>query len=152
MSLLELQVTDIQQDVSNLDENAVIQDDRLFQLETETEGIEEDVEGLSRLYSKPCLIITKCKQCNFLNVSGLQITTFELDDRVTTLEENSGDGGNSSVADLEVRVETLEGTAADHQTRISATEVDVNGKPFLLGEESYPVHQIFLFIWVFYEL
>ena len=145
MSLLELQVTDIQQDVSNLDENVdflfdetVIQDERLFQLETETEGIEEDVEGLCHLYSKQCLIITK-NQCNFLNVSGLQITTFELDDRVTTLEENSGDG-------LEVRVETLEGTAADHETRISATEADTNGKPFLLREESYPVHQIFLTI------
>ena len=145
MSLLELQVTDIQQDISNLDENVdflfdetVIQDERLFQLETETEGIEEDVEGLCHLYSKQCLIITK-SQCNSLNVSGLQITTFELDDRVTTLEENSGDG-------LEVRVEILEGTAADHETRISATEADTNGKPFLPREESYPVHQIFLTI------
>ena len=53
MSLLELQVTDIQQDINNLDENVdflfdetVIQDERIFQLETETEGIEEDVEGL----------------------------------------------------------------------------------------------------------
>ena len=56
MSLLELQVTDIRQDVSNLDENVdflfdetVIQDERLFQLETETEGIEEDVEGMCHL-------------------------------------------------------------------------------------------------------
>ena len=152
MSLLELQVTDIQQDVSNLDENVdflfdetVIQDERLFQLETETEGIEEDVEGLYHLYSKQCLIITK-SQCNFFYASGLQITTFELDDRVTTLEENSGDGGNSSVAELEVRVETLEGTATDHETRISATEADINGKLFVLREESYPVHQIFLTI------
>ena len=38
---------------------------------------------------------------------------------MTVLEENGGDAGNSSVAELEVRVETLEGTAADH---------DVNGK------------------------
>ena len=128
-------MTDIQQDVSNLDENVVIQDDRLFQLETETEWIEEDVEGLRRLYSKQCLIITK-NQCNSLNVSGLQNTTFELDRRVATLEENNGDGGNSSVAELEVRVETLEGTAADHETRISATETDINGKLFLLREES----------------
>ena len=36
--------------------------------------------------------------------------------------------GNSSVAELEVRVETLEGTAADHETRISAAESDINGK------------------------
>ena len=50
-----------------------------------------------------------------------------LDFRVTVLEENGGDGGNSSVAQLEVRVETLEGTAADHETRISETESDVTG-------------------------
>ena len=31
------------------------------------------------------------------------------------------------MAELEVRVETLEGTAADHETRISAVEADVNG-------------------------
>ena len=48
-------MTDIQQDINNLDENVdflfdetVIQDERLFQLETETEGIEEDVEGRTR--------------------------------------------------------------------------------------------------------
>ena len=53
-----------------------------------------------------------------------------LDSRVTVLEENGGDGGNSSVAELEVRVEALEGTAADHETRISAVQADVNGKNF----------------------
>ena len=47
---------------------------------------------------------------------------------MTTLEENGGDDGNSSVAELEVRVETLEGTAADHETRISTTETDIEGK------------------------
>ena len=31
------------------------------------------------------------------------------------------------MAELEVRVETLEGTAADHETRISSTESDVTG-------------------------
>ena len=36
--------------------------------------------------------------------------------------------GNSSVAELEVRVETLEGTAVDHETRISAAETDITGK------------------------
>ena len=49
---------------------------------------------------------------------------------MTVLEENGGGDSNSSVAELEVRVETLEGTAADHDTRISAVEVDVNGKNF----------------------
>ena len=60
--------------------------------------------------------------------TDLQDTTIALDFRVTVLEENGGGDGNSSVAELEVRVETLEGTAADHETRISATEVEVNGK------------------------
>ena len=47
---------------------------------------------------------------------------------MTVLEENGGSDGNSSVAELEVRVETPEGTAADHETRISAVESDVNGE------------------------
>ena len=59
---------------------------------------------------------------------GLQDTTLALDFRVTALEENGGGDGNSSVAELEVRVETLEETAADHETRISAVEVDVSGR------------------------
>ena len=50
-----------------------------------------------------------------------------MDFRVTVLEENGGGDGNSSVAELEVRVETLEGTAEDHETRISAAETDVTG-------------------------
>ena len=60
-------------------------------------------------------------------ILGLRGTTLALDFRVTALEENGWGDGNSSVAELEVRVETLEGTAADHETRISATEVDING-------------------------
>ena len=51
-----------------------------------------------------------------------------LDFRVTVLEENGGGDGNSSVAELEVRVEALEGTAADHETRISTAETDISGK------------------------
>ena len=60
-------------------------------------------------------------------IIDLQDTTLALDFRVTILEENGGDDGNSSVAELELRVEALEGTAADHETRISTTESDVNG-------------------------
>ena len=59
--------------------------------------------------------------------TDLQDTTLALDFRVTVLEENGGGDGNSSVAELEVRVETLEGTADDHETRISATESDLTG-------------------------
>ena len=49
---------------------------------------------------------------------------------MTVLEENGGGDGNSSVAELEVRVETLEGTAAGHETRIAAAEVNIEGKAF----------------------
>ena len=59
--------------------------------------------------------------------TGLEDTTLALDFRVTALEENGGGDGNSSVAELEVRVETLEGTAADHETRISTAETDLTG-------------------------
>ena len=55
----------------------------------------------------------------------LQSVATDLEDRVTVLEDNGGGGGNSSIAELEVRVETLEGTAADHETRISAAETDI---------------------------
>ena len=61
-------------------------------------------------------------------MADLQGTTLALDFRVTVLEENGGDDGNSSVAELEVRVEALQGTAADHGTRISSAELDINGK------------------------
>ena len=62
--------------------------------------------------------------------TDLRATTLALDFRVTVLEENGEGDGNSSVAELEVRVETLEGTAADHETRISAAETDINGNQF----------------------
>ena len=51
----------------------------------------------------------------------------ELDDRVTNLEENGGGGGNSSVAELEQRVEALEGTAAEQETRLTAAEENIQG-------------------------
>ena len=54
--------------------------------------------------------------------------TITLDFRLTAVEKAVGSRGNSTVAELEVRVETLEGTAADHETRISETESDVTGR------------------------
>ena len=48
----------------------------------------------------------------------------DLDSRITVIEEN----GNQTITQLEARVETLEGTAADHETRISATESDMTGR------------------------
>ena len=62
--------------------------------------------------------------------------------RVTLLEENGGDDGNSSVAELEVRVETLEGTAADHETRLTTVETDIEGKM----SQSFKMKKIFIFI------
>ena len=47
------------------------------------------------------------------------------------LEQNGGTDWDSSVAELEVRVETLEGTAADHETRLTAAETDIEGWNFM---------------------
>ena len=60
--------------------------------------------------------------------TDIETTTLALDFRVTVLEENGGGDGNSSVAQLEVRVETLEGTTADHETRLTAVETDIEDK------------------------
>ena len=43
MSLLELQVTDLDQDVNFLFDDQVIQNERLFSLEQENEEIEDDI-------------------------------------------------------------------------------------------------------------
>ena len=58
----------------------------------------------------------------------LQSVATDLDDRVTVLEENGGSDGKNSVAELEIRVEVLEGTAADHETRITDAETVIDGK------------------------
>ena len=64
---------------------------------------------------------------NYLFTSDIESTTLALDFRVTALEENGESDGNSSVAELEVRVETLEGTAANHETRLATAETDIKG-------------------------
>ena len=47
------------------------------------------------------------------------------------------------MAELEVRVETLEGTAADHETRSSAAESDVSGKIYnLLFNVAFEINNI----------
>ena len=48
----------------------------------------------------------------------------DLDSRVTVIEEN----GNQTISELEVKVETLEGTATDHETRLTAAEEHIQGK------------------------
>ena len=61
----------------------------------------------------------------------LKDTTAQLDFRVTILEENGG-CGNSSVDELEVRVETLEDTVSNHETRLTVGESELEGM-FSLG-------------------
>ena len=68
---------------------------------------------------------------SILFAPDLQDTTLALDFRVTVLEETGGGSDNGSVAELEVRVETLEETAADHEGRLSAVENDVAGRSFV---------------------
>ena len=67
------------------------------------------------------------KSFDYFFTSDINSTTLPLDFRVTVLEENGGSDGNSSVAELEVRVETLEGTAADYETRLTTAETDIKG-------------------------
>ena len=56
-------------------------------------------------------------------ITDLEAATVDLDSRVTVIEEN----GNQTISELEVRVETLEGTAADHETRLAAAEENIQG-------------------------
>ena len=56
-------------------------------------------------------------------ITNLQDTTLDLDFRVTVIEDN----GNQTISELEVRVETLEGIAADHETRLTSAEADIEG-------------------------
>ena len=63
-------------------------------------------------------------QKHYIWFTGLETTTGDLDSRVTVIEEN----GNQSISDLEVRVKTLEGTAANHEMRISGAESDITSK------------------------
>ena len=76
----------------------------------------------------------------FLHTTGVQVTIFALDFRVNVLDKNL----NSSVAELAMRVETLEGTAVDHETRISAAELDINGNSSKQIKTSESFHS---FIW-----
>ena len=148
MSLLEIQVVEIEEDITGLniglaevDENVdflfdetVIQDERLFSLEqttveitAELVAVDDELEG-NYTYTQKTFRQLKQVFDNFnVVIAGLQDITLDLDSRVTVLEENGGSDGNSSVAELEVRVETLEGTAVDHETRLTAAETDIDG-------------------------
>ena len=150
---VEVDLTELEGDVNFLFDEQVIQDERLFNLEQENDVIDtrlliidNDLEGefielINSFYFGSLILVgektyfQRTLKCRLLcfdieRLIDLQAAASSLDFRVTALEENGGSGGNSSVAELEVRVETLEGTTADHETRISASEVDINGKTF----------------------
>ena len=74
------------------------------------------------------LQIYRNMNCDYI-LTVLKDTAAQLDFRVTTLEENGG-SGNSSVAELEVRVETLEVTVSDQETRLTSTESELEGMVF----------------------
>ena len=132
VSLLEVQVANLDEDVDFLFDEQVIQDERLLNLEETSLGIigeldliEDELEG-----EKMCYKYSDNGDTFFtiyIIIPGLQGTTLALDFRVTALEENGGGDGNSSVAEIEVRVEALEGTAVDHEMRLTTAETDIEG-------------------------
>ena len=83
---------------------------------------------------------------DLFSFTALEDTTLALDFQVTAPEENGGGDGNSSVADLELRVETLEGTAADHETRISAAQSDINCKKTVFVSKGLCRHILGIYI------
>ena len=82
----------------------------------------------------------------FFLMTDLQANTLDLEVRVGNLEENSGDDGNSSIAELELRVDSLEDVTAelelrvdsledvtaDQETRIVAAEENIQGEKLKL--------------------
>ena len=126
MELLEIQMKAVQDELSDLEgdvdflfDETVIRDGRIFQLEIETEGIEENVESkLTQI--NPYITITNLSrsildcirpkrkismnllECSLKSVafnnsifpSGLQATDISLDARVTALEDSGTQGNN----------------------------------------------------------
>ena len=68
--------------------------------------------------------VTVIEENSNQTISDLEAAIVDLDSRIKVLEED----GNQTISELEVRVDTLEETATDHETRISATESDVTGR------------------------
>ena len=64
----------------------------------------------------------------------VQLVTLELEQRLNSLEENS----NSSIDQLEVRVGTLEAAAADHESRLTAVESEIEGRFYFFHSEILP--------------
>ena len=80
LTITRIDLTELEGDVNFLFDEQVIQDERIFQLETETEGIEEEVEGLwilshSRQFFKKNITVglfskVKMKYCVKLSVTA----------------------------------------------------------------------------------
>ena len=136
---LGVDLTELEGDVDFLFDDQLIQDQRIFNVEEESSDLNENVQGMSdftvltNFVKKSCQkkankhqgqVVWKFKK---LLSAGLQITTFQLDQRVETLEENGGSDGNSSVAELEVRVETLETTVSGQEVRLNTTKSGLDG-------------------------
>ena len=135
ITFIQGDVADLDQDVNFLFDEQVIQDERLFSLEQATDVINAELVTVDDELDSEDIQVPRNDSdiwrqgflCFYVAITDLQDTTLALDFRVTVLEENGGSDGNSSVADLEVRVETLEETAADHETRLTTAEMNIEG-------------------------
>ena len=123
-------LTDLEGFVDFLFDETIIQDERLFTLEQTSIDTTADVESNNRLvtvkFGQQTVILTDdifFRFAGYNSCSGFP---------GNNPRRNGGSDGNSLVAKLEVRVETLEGTAADHETRITVTEPDVAGTRSIL--------------------
>ena len=131
---IEEDLAELDEDVGFLFDGQIIQDERLFSLEQtsdeilgELDLVEDDLESERiRRFFPLFKCLSKCKNivgwlglASFVQISRRKeiIAFTNVDFHIFEV-----DGGNSFVAEIEVRVETLEGTAADHETRISAAE------------------------------
>ena len=174
MALLEIQVVVIQDEVSDLEtdvdflfEEQVIQDEKLLNLEQETEVIEQNIvskfnTSFNNLYTslmpKFSFLFSSIRISTILFlIPDLQANTLDLEVRVGNLEENSGDDGNSSIAELELRVDTLEDVTAElelrvdtledvtagQETRIVAAEENIQGEKQKLNKMSRYLNAVF---------
>ena len=153
MSEIDEDVTGLDSDVNFLFGEQIIQDERLLNLETTSNGvtielaeINDEIEGC--FLTVPCISLhllfyyPNAELCVipssslYIHISGLEGITVALDFRVTTLEENTGDGGNSSIAELEVRVEVLEETSTNQESRLTTAEENIQGDTI----ESFHTH------------
>ena len=108
IALLEIQVIEIEEDVSYLDQE--IQDDIVSKFRKVPDSI------------KNCKTFFSLFLSQFFLMTDLQANNLDLDVRVGNLEENSMNDGNSSIAELELRVGTLEDVTAELEIQVNSLE------------------------------